>query len=130
MKLTLNPICLAGILILATICFAIVDFGTINNIFKIELPSDLNLVQPENRVNGVVPFDNGLIRCFVKASLAPAPYNDFFEIRPAPPVWEKTLSEYVSFPVTFFRPIMVIIFFLYFYQSSRNGAGIEHHSYI
>lgn len=127
MKLTLTPVCLVGILLIALVSFAIVDLGVINNIFNICLPSDQNWIQSENSVDGVVPFANSFIGCFIKASLAPAPYYDFFAIRPVPPVWEKTLPEYVSFSSNFFCPIMVIVIFLYFYQSSRNGAGLDHH---
>lgn len=127
MKLTLTPVYLAGILLLVIICFAIVYFGIITNIFDIGLPSDQNWLLSENHVDGVVPFANSFIGCFIKASLAPAPYYDFFAIRPVPPVWEKALPEYISFSGNFFCPIMVIVIFLYFYQSSRNGAGLDHH---
>lgn len=127
MKLTLTPVYLAGILLLVVICFAIVYFGIITNIFDIGLPSDQNWVQSENSVDGVVPFANSFIGCFIKASLAPAPYYDFFAIRPVPPVWEKALPKYISFSGNFFCPIMVIVIFIYFYQSSRNGAGLDHH---
>ena len=127
MKLTLTPVCWAGILLLVIICFAIVYFGIINDILDICLPSAQNWVQSENSVDGVVPFANSFIGCFIKASLAPAPHYDFFAIRPVSPVWEKVLPEYVSFSSNFFCPIMVIVIFLYFYQSSRNGAGLDHH---
>ncbi len=127
MKLTKTPVWRVGILLLLIICFTIADFGTINNIFDIYLPSDLYWVQPENGIDGVVPLDDSLIGCYVKANLAPAPYYNFFGIRTVPPVWEKTLPEYVSFQVNFFCPIMVLVIFLFFYQSSRNGAGLDHH---
>lgn len=125
MKLTLSPVCLVGILFLTIICLLLVDFGMINNIFNIHLPNiDINWV--ENHVDSAIPFENSFIGYFFKVSLPPAPYNDFFAIRPAPPVWEKILPEYISIPINFFCPIMVIVIFLFFYQSSRNSAGLDH----
>lgn len=125
MKLRLTPVGLVGLILLAIICFSVPDFGTNNNIFEMRLPkSDLNWV--ENFVDGAFPVENSFIRCSVKAGLLPTPYDNWFAIRHVPPVWEKTLSEYVTFPVSFFRPIMVIIIFLFFYQSSRNNAGQDH----
>lgn len=125
MKLRLTPVGLVGLILLAIICFSVPDFGINNNLFEMRLPkSDLNWV--ENFVNGAFPVESSFIRCSVKAGLLPTPYDNSFAIRHVPPVWEKTLSEYVTFSVGFFCPIMVIIIFLFFYQSSRNSAGQDH----
>lgn len=125
MKLTTFQVGLVGIIFLALICFGSFDFEVTNRDFNISLPkSGINWV--ENYVDGAIPLENSFIGCFIKAGLAPTPYHNFFAIRPVPPVWEKTLPEYVSFAVDFFRPIMVLIIFLFFYQSSRNSAGLDH----
>lgn len=125
MKLVLSRVVLAGLILLAIICFSLPDYGINHNTIEIGLPKpDLNWV--ENFVDGAFPVENSFIQCTVKAGLLPTPYDNYFAIRHAPPVWEKTLSEYVSFQVSFFCPIMVIIFFLFFYQSSRNSAGQDH----
>lgn len=125
MKLRLTPVGLVGLILLAIICFSVPDFGINNNLFEMRLPkSNFNLV--ENFLDGAFPVENSFIKCSANAGLLPTPYDNSFAIRHVPPVWEKTLSEYVSFPVSFFRPIMVIITFLFFYQSSRNGAGQDH----
>jgi len=125
LKLKLTPIGLAGLILLAIICFSLPDFGFTNNNSQVVLSKpDLNWV--ENYVDGAFPVENCFIRSFVKAGLLPTPYYNCFAIRHAPPVWEKTLSEYASFLIVFFLPIMVIIFFLFFYQSSRNCADQDH----
>ncbi|MGE5606572.1 MAG: hypothetical protein ACM3YE_12895 [Bacteroidota bacterium] len=116
---------LAGLILLAIIPLSWPDLGIDNNIFEMGLPKpDFNWV--ENYVDGAVPVANSFIKCFVKAGLLPTPYDNYFTIRHVPPVWEKTLSEYISFLTNFFRPIMVLIIFLFFYQSSRNSAGLDH----
>lgn len=116
---------LAGLILLVIISFNWPDLGIDDHLFEMGLPqSDLNWI--ENYVGGAVPAENSFIRCFVKAGLLPTSYDNYLASRHVPPVWEKTLSEYVSSPTNFFSPIMVLIIFLFFYRSSRNSAGLDH----
>lgn len=116
---------LAGLILLVITSFSWPDLGIDDHLFEMDLPqSDFNWI--ENYVNGAVPVENSFIRCFVKAGLLPTPYDNYFAIRHVPPVWEKTLAEYVPSPTNFFSPIMVLIIFVFFYRSSRNSAGVDH----
>lgn len=116
---------LAGLILLMIISFSWPDLGINDHHSEIGLSlSDLNWF--ENYVDGAVPAGNSFIRCFVKAGLLPTPYDNYLPIRHVPPVWEKTLSEYVSTPTNFFSPIMVLIIFIFFYRSSRNSAGLDY----
>lgn len=124
MKLTLSPFSLVAAIVLVTICFFGSTIGTANNVTDIHLPkSDIGWFQ--NYVDEAVPYRNSLVGSFIKASIAPTPCNNFFTIRSAPPVWEKISSENITFSINFFCPLMVIIIFLFFYQSSRNNAGLD-----
>lgn len=122
MKLKLTPVSLVGLILLVIICFSLPDCGICNNILEIPLPKP-EFDWAENYVDGAIPVENSFMRCFVKAGLLPTPYDNYLAVRHVTPVWECALSEYVSSSVSFFRPIMVIIFFLFFYRSSRNSAG-------
>lgn len=124
MKLTLSPFSLVVAILLVTICFFGSTIGTINNVTDIHLPkSDIGWFQ--NRVDEAIPYRNSFVGSFIKASIAPTQYSNYFTIRTAPPVWEKKSSVSIVFPIIFFRPLMVIIIFSYFYQSSRNNAGLD-----
>ncbi len=125
MKLRLTPVGLVSLILLAIIGFALPDMGIGNNIFERGLPA-FERNWTENYVDGAAPFENSFIKCFVKAGLLPTTHYYELAVRNVPPVWEKSLSEYVSYRTNFFRPIMVLIFFLFFYQSSRNSAEPDH----
>lgn len=124
MKLTLAPVGLVGIILLAIIGFSFPVVGMDRLIVEPCQP-DFGFNWVENHVDRATPVENSFIGSIEKAGLAPTPYYNLFTIRQVPPVWEKTLSEYVPFKTGFFCPMMVIIIFLYFYQSSRNSAGLD-----
>ena len=123
MKLTLASVGLVGIILLAIIGLIFPAVGMDRLI--LESYPDFGFNWAVNYVDRATPVENSFIGSIEKASLAPTSYYKFFRIRQVPPVWEKSFSEYVPFKTGFFCPMMVIIIFLYFYQSSRNSAESE-----
>lgn len=124
MKLTLAPVGLVTIILLPIIGLVFPTFG-MDGLIVEPGKSDLGFNWVENHVDRATPVENSFIGSIEKAGLAPTSYYNFFTIRQVPPVWEKTLAESVPFKTGFFCPMMVIIIFLYFYQSSRNSAGLD-----